>query len=116
MKAAVVTDFTQPLEVQDRPVPTPAEDAGWFFGYDKRFPTLGIVATIAFTGNGLPEENRTVALKELSFRRETPDGRRADLTLGDVPAVLVSECWHDLRLLAAEGSGFDPDWEKKTEY
>ncbi|HET7431604.1 MAG TPA: DUF4132 domain-containing protein [Nocardioides sp.] len=93
-----------------------AEDAGWFFGYDKRFPTLGIVATIAFTGNGLPEENRTVALKELSFRRETPDGRRADLTLGDVPAVLVSECWHDLRLLAAEGSGFDPDWEKKTEY
>jgi hypothetical protein len=92
------------------------EDAGWFFTYDKRFPTLGIVATINFTGNGLPEENRLVALKELTFRRETSEGRRAELTLGDVPAVLVSECWHDMRLLATEGTGFDPEWEKKTEF
>jgi hypothetical protein len=91
------------------------EDGGWFFSYDKRFPTLGIVATVHFTGNGLPEENRLVALKELTFRRETSDGRRAELTLGDVPAVLVSECWHDMRLLATEGTGFDPEWEKKTE-
>jgi hypothetical protein len=93
-----------------------SEDGGWFYSYDKRFPTLGLVATIGFTGNYLPEENRTVALRDLSFLRVTADGRRAELTLGDVPEVLVSECWHDLRLLAAEGSGFDADWEKKTEY
>jgi len=93
-----------------------SEDAGWFYTYDKRFPTLGIVATVSFTGNPLPEENRLVALKELSFRREAPDGRRAELTLGDVPAVLASECWQDMRLLAAEGTGYDPDWEKKSEY
>ena len=93
-----------------------SEDGGWFYTYDKRFPTLGIVATVSFTGNGLPEENRLVALKELTFRRETSDGRRADLTLGDVPAVLVSECWQDMRLLAAEGTGFDPEWEKKTRF
>ncbi|HEY3529330.1 MAG TPA: DUF4132 domain-containing protein [Nocardioides sp.] len=92
-----------------------AEDGGWFFTYDKRFPTLGIIATIGFTGNGLPEENRTVALTRLSFRRET-EGRSVELTLGDVPAVLVSECWHDMRLIAAEGTGFDPDWQKKTEF
>lgn len=92
------------------------EDGGWFYTYEKRFPTLGIVATVSFTGNPLPEENRLVALKKLSFRRETPGGRRAELTLGDVPAVLVSECWHDMRLLAAEGTGFDPEWEKKTEF
>jgi hypothetical protein len=93
-----------------------SEDGGWFFTYDKRFPTLGIVATVNFTGNRLPEENRLVALQELTFRRETSDGRRAELTLGDVPAVLVSECWHDMRLLATEGTGFDPEWEKKTEF
>jgi hypothetical protein len=93
-----------------------AEDGGWFYTYEKRFPTLGIVAVVNFTGNGLPEENRLVALKELSFRREAADGRRAELTLGDVPAVLASECWQDMRLLAAEGTGFDPEWENKTEF
>jgi hypothetical protein len=93
-----------------------SEDAGWFYTYEKRFPTLGIVAVVNFTGNPLPEENRLVALKELAFRRATPDGRHVELTLGDVPAVLVSECWQDMRLLAAEGTGFDPEWEKKAEY
>jgi len=92
------------------------EDGGWFYTYEKRFPTLGIVATVSFSGNPLPETNRLVALKELSFRRQTSDGRHAELTLGDVPAVLVSECWHDMRQLAAEGTGFDPEWEKKAEF
>jgi Domain of unknown function (DUF4132)/HEAT repeats len=90
------------------------EDAGWFYTYEKRFPTLGIVAVANFTGNPLPEENRLVALKELTFRREVPGGHGTPLALGDVPAVLVSECWQDMRLLAAEGTGFDPEWEKKT--
>lgn len=92
------------------------EDGGWFYTYEKRFPTLGIVAVVNFTGNPLPEENRLVALRDLTFQRATPDGRHAELTLGGVPAVLVSECWQDMRLLAAEGTGFDPEWEKKTEF
>jgi hypothetical protein len=92
------------------------EDGGWFYTYEKHFPTLGIMATVNFTGNALPEQNRLVALKELFFQRKTADGHRAELTLGDVPAVLVSECWQDMRLLAAEGTGFDPEWEKKTEF
>jgi hypothetical protein len=74
------------------------------------------VAVVNFTGNPLPEENRLVALRDLTFQRATPDGRHAELTLGGVPAVLVSECWQDMRLLAAEGTGFDPEWEKKTEF
>ncbi len=28
---------------------------------------------------------------------------------------VLSECWNDIRQIAAEGSGFDPDWEKKTQ-
>ena len=31
-----------------------------------------------------------------------------------VASVLASECWQDMRLLAAEGTGFDPEWETKT--
>jgi hypothetical protein len=92
------------------------EDGGWFYTYEKRFPTLGIVATVNFTGNPLPEANRLVALKALSFRREASDGRRSDLALGDVPAVLASECWQDMRSLAAEGTGFDPEWDEKTRF
>ena len=94
----------------------PGEDGGWFYRYEKRFPTLGIVAVISFTGSPLPEENRLVALKELAFQREAADGHRAELTLGDVPTVLASECWQDMRAMAAEGTGFDPEWEKKTEF
>lgn len=94
-----------------------AGDGGWFVSYVKRFPTLGIVAEIEFTGSPLPEEDRTVALRSLTFSRERPGVPGAQqLTLGDVPAVLVSECWHDVRQMAAQGTGFDPEWQKKTEF
>ena len=36
--------------------------------YEKCFPGLKLMRVIEFTGNGLPEENRMVALKTLSFR------------------------------------------------
>lgn len=92
------------------------EDAGWFYTYDKRFPTLGITARVEFSGNFLPEENRTVALKSLSFLRHGPQGGSSELQLSEVPAILLSEAWNDLRLMAADGTGHDPDWEKKVEY
>ena len=98
----------------------PTGDGGWFYSYDKRFPSVGITATIEFTGNGLPEENRTVALTSLQFTRSAggTDAPYADsqtqVPLGDVPPVLLSECWNDMRLAASEGPGFDPEWEKKT--
>lgn len=91
------------------------EDGGWFSSYEKRFPTLGITAVIAFTGNPVPETNRTVALLTLSFTRSV-GSRIVALALGDVPPVLLSECWSDLRACAAEGTGFDPDWQSKSEY
>jgi len=96
-----------------------AQDGAWFIDYHKQFPTLGMKAIIEFTGNGLPEENRTVALisfyiERVAMENET-GGSIGKIPLGDVPAVLLSECWNDLRQIAAEGSGFDPDWEKKTQ-
>ncbi|GAA0929656.1 hypothetical protein GCM10009554_12190 [Kribbella koreensis] len=93
-----------------------AQDAGWFYEYEKRFPTLGLTTVVSFTGNTLPEENRTVALESLSFTRAVPDGPPVRLPLGQVPAVLLSEAYNDLRLMASDGTGFDPDWKKKSEY
>jgi hypothetical protein len=36
------------------------------------------------------------------------------LALSDVPPVLLAETWRDLHDIAAKGSGFDPDWQKKV--
>jgi hypothetical protein len=93
-----------------------AEDGGWFYRYEKRFPTLGLTVNIEFTGNGLPEENRKVALVALWFARSEAPGSYGvgKLPLGEIPGVLLSECWNDMRLLAAEGA-FDADWEKKIQ-
>jgi hypothetical protein len=87
------------------------EDGGWFYAYTKRFASLGVETVVGFSGNPLPEENRKVALTGLSFRR----GGGAEVPLGEVPAGLLSECWNDMRLVAAEGSGFDPNWLSKIE-
>jgi hypothetical protein len=96
----------------------PAEDGGWFHVYEKRFPTLGLQASIEFTGSPLPEESRTVALLDLWFTptQAADVAQRGKVALSKVPAVLLSECYNDIRLIAAEGSGFDPDWPKKSAY
>lgn len=95
-----------------------AGDGGWFTDYEKRFQTLGLAAVIEFSGSPLPEEQRKVALIALRFVRTDPNLRYDEtrVPLGQVPAVLVSECYHDLRLIAAEGSGFDAQWQKTVQY
>ncbi|MFI5696185.1 DUF4132 domain-containing protein [Kribbella sp. NPDC051586] len=93
------------------------QDAGWFYEYEKRFPTLGLTVVVNFTGNTLPEQNRTVALGPVRVIRAAEDpGIGSVVQLADVPAVLLSEAYNDVRLMASDGSGFDPDWEKKTRY
>lgn len=92
----------------------PTGDGGWFHEYVKRFPTTGLQAVIEFTGNALPETNVPAALIKLSFQRENGGHTSQAISLGDVPAVLLAECWNDYRQLAAEGPGFDPEWEKKS--
>jgi hypothetical protein len=100
----------------------PAEDGGWFHLYRKPFITLEIEAIIGFTGSPLPEEDRTVALLSLAFQRLKQDGNQmgywdnAALALEKVPAVLLSECYNDIKQFAAEGSGFDAEWNKKAYY
>ena len=52
-----------------------AQDGGWFYDYAKTFSGLGLKVELSFSGNGLPEENRSVALTDLSFQRGTRGGR-----------------------------------------
>ncbi len=94
-------------------------DGPSFCEYFKHLPGLEIDAVIEFSGNGMPEEDVVVALRGLQFRRIVPSEdrwsvRNINLPLGDVPAVLLSECRNDMRIIAAEGSGFDKDWESKV--
>ncbi len=98
-----------------------AQDGGWFFDYIKSFPGLGLKVVLSFSGNGLPEENRSVALKDIAFQQaaaeEEPTMQMSGgMVLDEVPAVLLSECYNDLRTIAAAGTGFDPQWEKKIGY
>lgn len=97
-----------------------AGEGGWFTEYQKHFASLGMTSIIEFTGNTLPERNLTVALKILRFLKTDPSAGSSavggmPLALGEVPPVLLSECCSDIRQIAAEGSGFDPEWEKKTQ-
>jgi hypothetical protein len=87
-----------------------AEDGGWFCVYEKPFPTSGLTAVLEFSGNRLPEEKRTVALKTLFFTK-TASPQRSPLVLSRIPRILLSECYQDLRLIAAGCSGFNPDLE-----
>jgi HEAT repeat protein len=97
-----------------------AEDGGWFYLYRKPFPSLGLQAAIHFTGSGLPEQDRPAALERLYFTALKGDNESASmwesskLPLGKVPPVLLSECYNDVKQIAAEGSGFDPKWREKN--
>jgi len=99
-----------------------AEDGGFFYYYCKHYPGLQIKTVIEFSGTPLPEENVRVALISLYFERihEQKSGYHYapvdKLELQDVPPVLLSESWNDMRRIAATGSGFHKDWENKTEY
>jgi hypothetical protein len=93
-----------------------AQDGGWFMTYEKRFPTLGLTSVVSFSGSPLPEESRTVALESLTVVRLAPDGRTGGpVPLGQVPPVLLAEAYADIRDLAAAGTGFDPDWQRKVQ-
>lgn len=97
-----------------------AEDGGCFMLYRKPFPSLELQAVLEFTGSFLPEDDIPAALKGLSFeairnnREETSSWSRSAMPLKKIPPVLLSECYNDIRQIAAEGTGFDPEWEKKS--
>lgn len=92
-----------------------AGDGGWFNEYVKPFDALGLVAVIGFTGSPLPEENQPGALTGLSFVTSRKGAWNwQGQPLKDIPKVLLSEAWNDFHEIAAAGTGFDAEWEKKA--
>ncbi len=89
-----------------------SRDNGWFDRYVKEYPSLGVTVEIGFTGSTVPEENIPAAVTELAFRRS---GRPGPVRVADLPAVLVAASYQDYVTVARAG-GFDPDWEKKSQY
>jgi hypothetical protein len=76
--------------------------------YLKRIPGLDMDLELEFSGMELPGKDQPVFLVELRFQRdETP------LRLAELPRVLLSESWHDLKTIADAGTGYDADWESK---
>lgn len=95
----------------------PAQDGGWFYEYEKTLAGMGLKVVLRFSGNGMPEENRTVALMDLHFMLTGGEAAgmsfdRPGVPLAEVPGVLLSECHHDLATIAAAGGGYDADWQK----
>ena len=82
----------------------PEESGGWCFSYVKRFPALALEAVVEFTGDQAPEHNRYVALRRLSLRSLAPVNAGAPTPLGEIPPILLSECWNDLHQIAASGA------------
>ena len=78
----------------------PNDDGAWFSSYLKRFPTLGLTTMITFSGNELPEENRTVTLTGVEVHGETEP-----IALRDVPSVLLAELRADAWEIAVAGAG-----------
>lgn len=97
-----------------------AEDGGSFSVYRKSFTSLGLQAVLEFTGSFLPEQDIPAALTVLYFIPLKGDREVAyswspnKLPLGKVPSVLLSECYNDVKQIAAEGTGFDPKWKEKS--
>lgn len=98
------------------------EDAGCFYFYRKPFPSLQLQAVLEFSGSYVPESDMPAALKSLSFeaikndKESANSWNRSALPLKKIPPVLLSECYNDVKQIAAEGTGFDPKWESKAFY
>ena len=95
-----------------------AMDGGSFLDYTKQYQGLGITVAIEFSGSYMPEENIPAALTALKFRKITKGSSSygAGMKLGDVPSALLSESWNDFHEIAAAGTGYDEDWERKGLY
>lgn len=92
-------------------VRSPAEDGGVFLEYRKTLVSSGWTVRLGFTGSQLPETSHPVALQNLEF-----DFQNRLAHWGEVPPVLYSEALTDVEEIAREGSGFDPDWQKKASF
>ena len=86
-------------------------DGEWGGFYKRDFVTIDLTVRIKYSGSRDYEKNRNVAIYSAHFLKWGVDVlMEREVSVSEVPAVLVSECWNDLREIAGEGTGFNPDW------
>jgi len=81
-----------------------AQDGGFYFEFRRPVTRLGLVAVLAFSGQGLFEPRPSVELGSLCFRRldekGRPDEGSPSVPLAEVPRVLLCEAWHEASEIA----------------
>ncbi|UXN06204.1 DUF4132 domain-containing protein [Bartonella sp. HY761] len=89
---------------------------GFFTAYTRYFMSGGYMAYINFTGTSLAERNVLVALTQLEFRQYVKFFKNFNYVdkLQVIPPILLAETIANYHAIAAAGTGFDPDWQKKT--
>lgn len=76
-----------------------AIDGPEIYHYVKVLPTIGLTVEVHFSGISVTQPNDPVTLGEASFGASNGASTR----LGDLPSVLVSEVYNDLRQIAQTG-------------
>ena len=100
----------------------PAEDGGCFYSYIKWFPALKLEADLAFSGQVIGADDQEVALYGIRFiDKQDEEDHEIDfdedsaanegVPLGEIPSILLSECFQDISAIASTGRGFDPEWK-----
>ena len=86
--------------------------------YERVFADLGLAASIGFSGAVVGgRATHAAALHALRFVRvrggKPSEWGAEGIALAGVPPVLLQEAWADYHAIAAAGTGFDHDWEKR---
>jgi hypothetical protein len=94
----------------------PSQDGGWYHNFVRSYPSLGLQASLMFSGCGHGGEDHPVALKEAGFLCAGDAYPRAEnyVPLETVPKPLAAELYADLMAAAAVGR-FDPEWDRKVQ-
>jgi hypothetical protein len=82
-------------------------DGPMFFDYRKSFPTMRLEVRIEISGQDVDDYSGAVELDGLTFY-QTPESAGSDrgprqLTLAEVPAILLLESFRDFRKIAEAG-------------
>lgn len=93
---------------------------GWITEFKKSYQSLKLEAVFRFTGAYLPQMDNYVYLLKLYFLEMDLTGKsdrqEVHRKLTEIPRVLLSETWNDLREIAARGEGFQPHWQQECHY
>ncbi|MDP9463656.1 MAG: DUF4132 domain-containing protein, partial [Actinomycetota bacterium] len=94
-----------------------AQDGGMVMWVQKDFGGAGLTGVIEMMGTPAYADDSTTALLSMYFARRGGAGNPSRaVPLSDVPPILLQETYGEALAIAAAGTGYDPDHEKKATY